>query len=617
MPALCTALFALLLLGGCASDAQGTQDTQGVVGTQAVTELNAAGTTSGTAAVPVSLITSKVKAEDTDSSWDLASSTLINLNGTSATVEGSGAQAQGSTVTITAAGTYVISGTLTSGSLVVQAQESDLVRLVLNGASITASENAAIYVASADKAVVILAEGTQNTLSDKADYHYVDVEGEEPNAALFSKCDLSLNGTGSLKVIAAFKHGIATKDDLVIASGTFAIDSVDAALRGKDSLTVLDGTFTLSSKEGDGMKTANETESDKGWLLIQGGIFTISASHDGISAASALQIDTGVFAITSGGGWPGGSLSASSHGGNGSGFVTSASQTTDGSFKGVKSGSAMVLNGGAFTVSSLDDAIHSNADITVAGGTFTLQSGDDGIHAENTLAISGGKITVMNCYEGLEAAVVDISGGETDIQQATDDGINASGTGTLQVNMSGGVLKALASSDCLDSNGTVNISGGTAYLMSNATRDGDAMDTQGTLTITGGTVVYGGLLSTGAAPAGSSTQSYVYLNATITSGDVVEVRKEGAVLVGFTAFADCRVLAISAPSIVSGQSYDVYAGDTLAATVTAGTGGGMAGPGGMGGFGTGGTEAPDRGTAPGMGGPGTGGPGAGGGRGRM
>jgi hypothetical protein len=526
-------------------------------------------------------ITENVKDIDTDSSWDTDVTARIALNGASATVDGSGAEAAGGAVTITTAGTFVFSGTLSKGQIVVSAGENDKVRLVLNGVDITAEQNAAIYAKTADKVVLILADGKKNVIADSASYVAMDKTSDEPNAAIFADCDLSINGTGSLAVDANFKHGIATKDDLIVASGDISVNSVEAGLRGKDSITILDGAYALISDQGDAIKTANDTETDKGWILVKGGIFTINSRHDGISAATAMQIDGGTFTVTAGGEY--------------------ADISSDGeSFKGIKGGSDILISDGTFTIASYDDAVHSNTNITIAGGDFNLQSQDDGIHADETLTIGGGEINIPECYEGIEASTIDITGGNI-VVVSSDDALNAAGGndgndavgpsgrdpfggGSGTVNISGGTVKALASSDCIDSNGTLDISGGTVYTLSNAIRDGDALDISGEVTFTGGTVVYGGLLHTGINPSGESTQSYVYANAEIPDGTKISVKQGGETLTEFTSYAELLVFAISSPEIVSGQSYEIYRNGALIVTATAGSGGSSMGGGrGMGG----------------------------------
>jgi len=592
------ALASLLLISlaaGC-SDANNPAVTNAAAAANDTSD-TAASTAAGTinadtlSLTGVSAITEKLKDEDTDSSWDASTSTQITLAGSTATVSGNGATASGGTVTITKAGTYVVSGTLSKGQILVNAAKDDLVRLVLNGADITADTNAAIYAAQADKLVIILADGSTNTVADTAAYTYADTEKEEPNAAIFSKCDLSINGTGTLNVTGNFNHGIATKDDLVIAGGNITATAVNVAMRGKDSVTVLDGVLNLTSLTGDGLKSTNDTDADKGWILIKGGEFNITAYNDGIQAQTTLQIDGGTFNIATGGGWPGGSLKRGSHARNNDGVV-SGSNPTDGSYKGIKSDGAIVINDGTFTVSSYDDSVHSNGDITINGGSLTAQSGDDGIHADGTVTINNGTIDIKNSYEGIEGAFINLNGGKISVY-STDDGINVSSSSGL-LTISGGDIYVNAGGDGIDSNGSAVMTGGTLYVDGPTSSGDEAIDTERGFSINGGTLV-----ATSAVAAGnvstSSAQPAIKLSVqSQAAGAAITVKSSsGTVLVSYTPQKSYSSVLVSSPDIKTGESYSVYVNDTLVGTATAaigtsggaggGIGGNQGGPGGQGG----------------------------------
>jgi len=573
-----TALFIsvamILLIAGCSTN---NQNDTGDSSNQSNTEKSETDTANESLNVENANITEKYENEDSDSSWDTSTSTIITLNGTTATVSGSGAAVTGGTVTITAAGTYVVSGTLTTGQIIINTTKDDLVRLVLNGVDITADKNAAVYVSKARKLVVILAEGTTNTITDVESYTYADAEKEEPNAALFSKCDLSINGTGSLTVNGKFSHGIATKDDLVIASGDITVKSVNVAIRGKDSVTVLDGKLNLISSDGDGIKSTNDTDADKGWILIKGGTFDISAYNDGIQAYTTLQIDGGTFTMATGGGWPGGSLKRGSHATNNDGVVSGENLTT-GSYKGLKSDKIIIINGGTFTISAYDDSVHCNGDITINGGTFTLQSGDDGIHADGTVTINNGTIDIKNSYEGIEGAIINLNGGKINVF-ATDDGINVcSSSGLLTI--SGGDIYVNASGDGIDSNGSAVMTGGTLYVDGPTSANDEAIDTERGFSMNGGTLV-----GTSAVAAGnvstSSTQPAIKLSVqSQAAGATITVKSSnGTVLVSYTPQKSYSSVLVSSPDIKTDESYSVYVNGTLVGTATAtiGTSGGMGG----------------------------------------
>lgn len=523
---------------------------------------------------------------DSSASWS-DSDTKITLNGSSVSVSGSGAAASGSIVTITAKGTYIVSGELYDGQIAVAAANTDEVHLVLNGADITNKTGAPIYASQCDKLIITLAEGTQNSLTDGgSDFQYSDTTNEEPNAALFCKDDLTINGAGSITVNAGFNNGIGSKDNLLIASSNITVNAANHGLRGNDSVTVLDGSLNITAGN-DGIQTNNTKDTSLGWILIENGTIVITAGHDGIQADTSVDISGGDFNITAG--------------------AASSSESTSDSYKGIKAATDINIADGSFTIESEDDSIHANGNITIDGGMFIISSGDDGMHADGNLAINSGTIKVTESYEGLEASNIIITDGIIDIV-ASDDAINAAGGadqsggggkfgkdnfaagGAYSISISGGSITFYAGGDGIDSNGTLNISGGTIVAMINSSPDNGALDADGASTFTGGTIIYGGT-GTGSVPGSNSTQSYVFLNSGITADKEISVKNDGKTLITFTPTISCKYLALSSPDIKSGESYEIYSGESLISTVTAGIGsngmtgggrGGMEGNGGMG-----------------------------------
>lgn len=536
---------------------------------------------------------------DTKTDWD-DTAVIIELKDRTAVVTGTGADVSDGTVKITAAGTYVVSGTLTDGEIVVEVPDTDKVQLILNGAEITNKTGSPLYALSGDKLTVTLAEGTQNTLTDSASFEYADAEKEEPDAALFAKCDLTINGTGELTVNASFNNGIGTKDDLVIMSGNFHITAANHGIRGKDSVTVMDGSFDLTVGN-DGIQTNNTEEADKGWILLENGSFVIQSVHDGIQADTIITVKGGEYHIVSGGGRALASTSADA-----------VSDTASDSYKGIKSTTGLLISGGTFEIDSADDSIHSNGDMEITDGNFRLTSGDDGIHSDASLHIGGGTIEILESYEGIEASAVTVSDGVITVK-ADDDGINAAGedaggqskgpsAGDYSVTVTGGTITITTGCDGIDSNGTLDISGGTVISFVNANDPGSGgIDCDGIFTATGGTIIYGGT-ATGNTPAGSSTQSYLYLGTKVTAGQAVSVRKDGKTLISFDPLLDAQGISFSSPDIQTGDVYEVYADEVLLETVTAGSGGnsgnGMPGGNGSGQMPGGGKNRGNRGEKP-------------------
>ena len=386
----------------------------------------------------------------------------ISLDETGASCQGDGVEISGQAITITEEGTYLFSGALEDGYIIVDAPDTAKVHLVLNGVSINSGTSAPIYVSQAEKVFLTLAEGTENTLSNGGTFEsQVD---ESIDSVIFSKQDLTLNGSGSLTVASPAGHGIRSNDDLVITGGSYTISCADHGLKANDSIRIT-GSTTLNIRSGkDGIHSEHDSDVSLGFVYISGGGFDIEADGDGISASGMLQIEDGTFNLVTGGGSENGSHSGAEadrgFGGPGRGggrqgeapaeplmdepsaetsaaaeeipeepygeTAAAAAEEETTSMKGLKATGNLLINAGTFSIDSADDSIHSNASVSINGGTFELSTGDDGIHGDDTLTINAGNILIRESYEGLEALHVDIQGGNIQLT-ATDDGINAAG----------------------------------------------------------------------------------------------------------------------------------------------------------------------------------------------
>lgn len=471
--------------------------------------------------------------EDTVTAWTAADSTAIILTGTSAAADGAGVTVQDGTVTITEAGTYVLSGTLSDGQIIVDEQAKGTVRLVLNGAHLTDSDNAPIYIKEAGKVVITLPEGTDNSVTDGAAYVFTDGAGDEPSAAVFSKADLTVNGTGKLTVTGNYNDGITSKDELKIVSGTIEVQAADDGIVGKDMVAVQDGYITVHA-EGDGIKSTNDKDAAKGFIAIATGTFDITAGNDGIQAETAAVIDGGAYTLVTGGGQENAAVKTGDQGGpgmgGGGGFgqrpeggdfpapgeaggtppamdaapgadmpqaaesgtaaavqtdTAAAAETESVSTKGLKAGGDLTINGGSFKINSADDAVHSNSSISVTDGDFQIATGDDGIHADAQVFLSGGTLDITKSYEGIEGADITISGGEIHVT-ASDDGVNIAGGNDNNAGAEG--QQGQDSSSSSTGSHMLTISGG--KLTVNAA--GDGLDSNDSITMTGGTVIVNG-----------------------------------------------------------------------------------------------------------------------------
>lgn len=460
-------------------------------------------------------------------------------------------------------GTYVLSGEL-EGQLIVDVAKEEKVQLVLNEATITSNNGPAIYVMQADKVGITLEEGSENLISDSQDYQVNDDENN-PNAAIFSQEDLTINGTGTLTVLGNYNHGIVSKDDLVITGGVLNIEAVNNGIKGKDSVAIYDGELSIVSG-GDGIKSTHDTDPTKGWVAIDGGTLNIkTSSGDGIQAETILQVTNGEISIETAGGSEQAPAKANDN------FIQrgtlSATQTNDeesDSTKGLKARNALYIVGGTLTIDAVDDGLHSDGDIYINAGQITLASGDDGIHADNRLQIDGGEILITRSYEGLEGDEIIINGGEIRLT-ASDDGVNASGpTSYLEIN--DGLLVIDAQGDGIDSNGNILMTGGTVLISGPTTGHDAAIDYDGKAEINGGIMVATGSLGMATTFGESSTQASFIQGYTSTqsAGTLLTLLNEyGETMVSFEAAKDYQSVVISTPELEVGDTYRLFSGGTV------------------------------------------------------
>lgn len=399
---------------------------------------------------------------------------------------GNGVAIDKGTATINKPGNYRISGTLSDGQIIVNSEAKGDVNLILDGVDITCSNSSPIYVMQASNTVIQLASGTKNVLSDGEDYT-VNSEGE-PEACIFSKDDLTIEGDGSLTVAGNYRGGIHGKDSVTMDADEVTVEAKEDGITGKDGLTVKRGTFT------------------------------ISAGEKGMVSSGILTIEDGTFHVTAG-----------------------------------------------------NDTIHSNDTVTINAGEYTLNSGDDGIHADNSLTIAGGSIAITKCEEGLEAKQVTITDGAIDLT-ADDDGVNATSSSDEDsenifeadkdciIDISGGRLHVNAEGDGMDSNGSINITGGEVTISGSSLGDNGALDYNGELTVTGGTLIAAGRKNMAQSVSDSSSQYAIAMVFTSAqkSGAVISLQDDAKnEIVSFTAEKDTDHIVFSTPDLKQGGTYTV------------------------------------------------------------
>ena len=532
---------------------------------------------------------------DNTQSYDTARAVTISLNGSTASASSNSVKISNGKVTITEEATYVISGKLTDGMIIVNAKDTAKIQLVLNGAEITSKSSAALYILEADKVFVTLADGTNNTLANGGSFTVID--DNNIDAALFSKQDLTLNGQGTLTVTSPAGHGIVCKDDLVFTGGNYTVNSASHGIDANDSVRISGAKFTIDAGK-DGIRAENTEDTQKGFIYISGGNIKAEAEGDGISASAYVQILDGTINLTVGGGSKNGSKQNSDNfggfmgGGRPGGMRPGSSQNTttaqDGiSMKGIKATNSLQISGGTFTINSADDAIHSNNSVTINGGTFNIASGDDGFHADQTLTITAGKIDVSESYEGLEALHIDVQGGDIKLK-ASDDGLNAAGgndqSGTEggrdgmfggggpggfssnsngSIKISAGTLYINASGDGLDANGTLEITGGNVTVTGPTQGDTAVLDYDKSATITGATFIGTGSTMM-AQTITSSTQGVIAVKVgTKTAGTQIVLKdSKGNTLLTRTPELGFAYIVISSPEMKKGETYSLTIGST-------------------------------------------------------
>ncbi|GAA2243828.1 hypothetical protein GCM10010413_53570 [Promicromonospora sukumoe] len=490
-----------------------------------------------------------------DETWDTADETTVSLDGDSATVSGDGATADGSTVTISAPGTYRISGTLDDGQVVVSSEADGLVRLVLDGADITSSTSSAIAVTQADDVSVVLADGSSNSLTDAATYE--DTSEDAPNAALFSADSMVISGTGSLDVTGNANDGIASKDGLVIAGGDITVTAVDDGVRGKDFLVVTGGTLDVDAED-DGLKADNEdgTNDDGetvGYAALLGGTVTVASGDDGVHAESDLVID---------------------------GATVTVSESVEG-----LEGAHILVASGTVDVTSSDDGFNA------AGGTSTTTDGT------TTTDDTAGDDTAADTGTGQDSAAQPPADGEAPTggepptsgtmpdgqpPQGGDGGGGAGGgggmpgeaAGDFSLVITGGDVTVDAGGDGLDSNGTLTVSGGDVTVFGPTDGGNGTLDSAGALTVDGGTLLAVGTSSMLQTPGDGSEGWVAATFDTLVAGtELTVVDSNGNVVAEVTLTKDTQSVVLASADLTTGDTYTVQADGAEVTSVTAGEAG--------------------------------------------
>ncbi len=492
--------------------------------------------------------------------WESRGAVTIAGNGSTATITGQGATLADGVLTISREGVYLLTGSLTDVRIHIEVTKQEKVQLVLRDAQIANSTGPAIVIEEADKVFITVPDDTSATISDGETY-YGAAATEGWDGAVFSRADLCLNGSGTLTINALHKHGVVSKDDLVITGLHLNVTSASTALDGKDCVKASGAVITVEAGT-NGIRSNNDEDADRGFIYLENCTIAVDAGNDAVQAEKAIITEETILNILSGGGQ-----------------ANSVRYAATGSWKGLKSAGDIRLSGGSCFIDARDDAIHANGSILITSGSFTLVTGDDGIHADKALTIEDGEIRITGSYEGLEASTLTIAGGFIDVT-ASDDGLNAAGdsegtqtnarrgrgmmsNGVGEIIITGGYTLVNAQGDGIDSNNSICVSGGVTLVSGPVSSGNAAFDYDGSATVTGGVLFAAG--PSGMAQNFSEAQNQGAMLLTFRSrqnGSVALVDAQGQVIVAFTPTNAYQSAVITAPAIQQGETYTIVTGGT-------------------------------------------------------
>ncbi len=486
---------------------------------------------------------------------------------------GSGVSVDGDTVTIDAAGTYRVSGTLTSGSLVVDAADG-VVDLVLDGVDITAADVAAIDVVEADQVVVWLADGSDNVLADVIGSVVDETVADAPDATLFSRSDLWIAGDGRLSVTAHAADAITSKDTLVMTGGEVVVNAADDGVRGKDHLVITGGTLT-SDVEGDALRSDNESVADEpdasvGVIWIDGGTLDLTAGSDAIDAARQVTVLSGDLTIAAG--------DDGIHSDNVL-RIAGGDVTISESIEGIE-GAYMYLSGGDVSVVSSDDGINvaggaealaeataedPGAEVPPAGGPPAGGAPDGDLPRGSEGGAMGDQATTADPVDDLASLTVAAMDGSGFGGPAEGD------NGDRILEISGGTYVIDTTSDGVDVNGSMIMSGGTLVVSGTEDARNGALDVDDTFAVSGGTLAANGTATMVVAPGEDSTQASLALTfgGTVPAGTVITVAQaDGTQVASFTTPKASDSYIYSSGALESGTDYSISVGGAVTGTAT-------------------------------------------------
>lgn len=519
---------------------------------------------------------------DKEVGYDEDTATAITLSDDASSCDSSSVTISSNTITITDEGTYLLTGSLSDGQVIVDADDKK-VQLVLDSVNINCDTSAALYVKAADKVFVTLASDSENSLSNTSDF--VAIDDNNIDAVIFSKDDLTLNGSGTLTVTAKYGHGIVSKDDLVITSGTYQITAAKHALSGKDSVRIADGVLTLDAGT-DGIHSENTNDDAKGFIYIANGDISITADSDGFDAEKTLQVDGGNIEVAAGDD----GLHA-----DGDLIITDGTINVTKSYEGLE-GMTVTVEDGDISVVSSDDGINAAGDGTSGDSSQSgtppekpdgSDSTEDRPEPPNGFDKNDNSSADSNSDSNTNSKPADLPDGNAGPGDGNGgpgggnggpgggnggpDGSNGGPGGGMEeatdynlIQISGGKIYINASGDGIDSNGNLTVTGGEIYVDGPTSGGDGALDCSGTALISGGTVIAVG--SSGMAENFDSSSAQGSMITTVSdsmiTGDITLTDSEGNTIVSYSPSKEYSSVVISCADLKEGETYTLVARDT-------------------------------------------------------
>lgn len=420
----------------------------------------ATGTASASVTVTSLDVSDMFTDRDKEIGYDEESCARIVLQGSSAQSTDSGVKINGTTVTITGEGTYLISGNLQNGSIIVDAEKTDKIQLVLDNVNISCDSCAAVYIKQADKVFITLAPDSENVLTNTGEF--VAIDDNNIDGAIFSKDDLTLNGLGSLTVSSEYGHGVVSKDDLVITGGSYRVTAAGHGISGKDSVRIAEGSIQVTAGK-DGIHSGNDEEEELGFVYIAGGDIVLSVDDDGIHGEAQVLISDGNIQIMK-------------------------------SYEGIE-GKSIEIAGGTIALTASDDGLNATNGSAEGFGFGkpgkNMTNSSNAVDTANTgldvyILISGGKLSIKANGDGIDSnGALYVTGGETYVSGPENSGNGALDYGG-EAKIKGGVLIAVGASGMAMNFGSDSTQGSMLVNISDYQQSGSMIelkDSQGNVLI--------------------------------------------------------------------------------------------------------------------------------------